>query len=49
MDRLKIFIVVVLLTAAILKFAKPKMREQTPEEKVQDIISKILNISKAFA
>lgn len=48
MKCLKIFIAVVLLTAAIIKFAKPKMKEETPEDKIQDFISKLLNISKAF-
>ena len=42
MKCLKIFIAVVILMAAILKFAKPKMEEQTPEEKIQDFIIKIL-------
>ncbi len=44
MKRLKIFIAVVILTAAILGLMKPKKKVQTPQEVMLDLIAKIANI-----
>ena len=41
MKRLKIFIAVVLLAAAILGFIKPKRKVQTPQEMILDTLAKI--------
>ncbi len=44
MKRLKIFIAVVLLTAAILGLIKPKKKVQTPQERMLDLVARIVGI-----
>jgi len=43
MKRLKIFIAIVLLAAAILGFVKPKRKVQTPQEMILDSLVKIFS------
>ncbi len=44
MKRLKIFIAVVILAAVILGLMKPKKKVQTPQERMLDMVAKIVSI-----
>ena len=43
MKRLKIFIAVVLLTAAILGLIRPRKKVQTPGERILDLVARIVS------
>jgi len=44
MKRLKIFIAVVILTAAILGLMKHKEKVQTPQERMLDLVTRIVGV-----
>lgn len=44
MKRLKMFIAVVLIAAAILGLIKPKKKEQTPGERIFDLAAKMFGV-----
>ncbi len=44
MKRLKIFIAVVIIAAAILGLMKPKKKVQTPQEKMFDLLAGVVSV-----